>query len=229
VQHCNSDPTFSGNCAPLAVLDIICFGHPGKELDTIGIPVVSLGHLSSDDLIRTAYFRRPIFMFYRSLEDNLPNTILESLSCGTPIVAFEVWRNTGCRHRRSNRQTRTAYDTNKMAKAIISLIANPTQREEMGRRGRPNDSEGIFAQKQAQNYLSLYKELRERKLTRRISTRSAEPIGQVRLETALGPAFQAIYDDVLFSHLRNTRQFCTSMAGKVKLIVRPGLRRSTKP
>jgi glycosyltransferase involved in cell wall biosynthesis len=26
-----------------------------------------------------------------SLEENLPNVILESLACGTPLVAFDTW------------------------------------------------------------------------------------------------------------------------------------------
>lgn len=197
VQHCKTDPKFQ-EIVRDGGIKIICFGHPGKELDTIGIPVVSLGHLSSDELIRTAYSAADIFVL-PSLEDNLPNTILESLSCGTPIVAFEVGGIPDVVIDGVTGKLVPAYDTKKMSKAIISLIADPTQREEMGRRGRQIILEGYSLKKQAQNYLSLYKELIE--ISSPVAV-SATSTGQARLETALGPACRDIYDNVLFKSLK---------------------------
>jgi glycosyltransferase involved in cell wall biosynthesis len=33
---------------------------------------------------------QPMFFWLPSLEDNLPNTVMESLACGTPVVAFRT-------------------------------------------------------------------------------------------------------------------------------------------
>jgi len=55
----------------------------------VSIPVEVLGYLGSDEEIMTAYCAADIFVL-PSLEDNLPNTMLEAMSCGTPVVAFDV-------------------------------------------------------------------------------------------------------------------------------------------
>jgi len=66
---------------------ILCFGTPSAELETTGIPIVSLGYLNSDEQICLAYSAADIFIL-PSLEDNLPNTMLESMSCGTPVCCL---------------------------------------------------------------------------------------------------------------------------------------------
>jgi glycosyltransferase involved in cell wall biosynthesis len=62
---------------------LICFGYASDELEAVGIPVEALGYLDSDEKIMTAYCTADIFVL-PSLEDNLPNTMLEAMSCGTP-------------------------------------------------------------------------------------------------------------------------------------------------
>ena len=48
-----------------------------------------LGPLQSTTLLRSFYSGCDLFAC-PSLQDNLPNTVLESLSCGTPVVAFDI-------------------------------------------------------------------------------------------------------------------------------------------
>lgn len=48
-----------------------------------------LGKLNKDIELVNAYNAADIFIL-PSLQDNLPNTIMESLACGTPIVAFNI-------------------------------------------------------------------------------------------------------------------------------------------
>jgi len=50
---------------------------------------IHLGNISSDLLMSAVYSCADIFVI-PSLEDNLPNTVLESMSCGTPVVGFDV-------------------------------------------------------------------------------------------------------------------------------------------
>jgi glycosyltransferase involved in cell wall biosynthesis len=45
--------------------------------------------LKDENKIVQAYNAADLFIL-PSLEDNLPNTIMESLSCGTPVVAFNT-------------------------------------------------------------------------------------------------------------------------------------------
>ena len=73
---------------PALTPDILVFGK-GKSylLDALPYPVKNLGLLTSEDDIVAAYNAADV-MVVPSLEDNLPNTVIESLSCGTPVVGF---------------------------------------------------------------------------------------------------------------------------------------------
>ena len=53
------------------------------------IKVKSLGFLDGSENIAQAYYAADVLVL-PSLEDNLPNTMLESFSCGTPIISFKV-------------------------------------------------------------------------------------------------------------------------------------------
>jgi len=48
-----------------------------------------LGSIYNDELMCAAYSAADVFVI-PSLEDNLPNTVLESLMCGTPVIGFPV-------------------------------------------------------------------------------------------------------------------------------------------
>ncbi len=48
-----------------------------------------LGRLNSEKEIAECYSAADLFVA-PSLEDNLPNTVMESLSCGTPVTAFRI-------------------------------------------------------------------------------------------------------------------------------------------
>jgi glycosyltransferase involved in cell wall biosynthesis len=50
-------------------------------------PAISVGYIS-DPLEMVEYYNAADFFAMPSLDENLPNTIMESLSCGTPVLAF---------------------------------------------------------------------------------------------------------------------------------------------
>ena len=71
-------------------LTIAVFGK-AKDFDTSQIPfsVVNLGQISSLEKMTEVYAMADLFVL-PSLEDNLPNTVMESMACGTPVVAFNI-------------------------------------------------------------------------------------------------------------------------------------------
>jgi glycosyltransferase involved in cell wall biosynthesis len=48
-----------------------------------------LGRITNDCLLAAIYSAADVFVI-PSLQDNLPNTVLESMACGTPVVGFDV-------------------------------------------------------------------------------------------------------------------------------------------
>jgi len=68
---------------------VLCaIGHKNKELETIE-NVYELGVVHDERLMSIAYSAADVFVI-PSLMDNLPNTVLESLMCGTPVIGFPV-------------------------------------------------------------------------------------------------------------------------------------------
>jgi len=51
--------------------------------------VAELGSIGDERLMSAAYSAADLFVI-PSIEDNLPNTVLESLMCGTPVVGFPI-------------------------------------------------------------------------------------------------------------------------------------------
>jgi len=58
-----------------------------REQHTFPFPVHSFQYISDTDKLVALYNAANVFLL-PSLEDNLPNTVMEALSCGTPVVAF---------------------------------------------------------------------------------------------------------------------------------------------
>ena len=70
--------------------EILVFGKGRSYLfDELPYPIRQLGILTTEDEIVAAYNAADV-MVVPSLEDNLPNTVIESLACGTPVVAFRT-------------------------------------------------------------------------------------------------------------------------------------------
>jgi glycosyltransferase involved in cell wall biosynthesis len=216
IQYCLAEPEFQ-SLVKSNKIRILCIGHPNDGLEAVGIPVVSLGYLDSDQGIRAAYSAADLFIL-PSLEDNLPNTMLESMSCGTPVVAFDVGGIPDVVVDGVTGRLAPVGDVRKLAEAILSLVFNPERREEMGQNCRKVMVEGYSLAVQAQRYLELYRELhQEHKLSAQVAPQdSAAELEQtevpvaasavkalpVYLETAVGPHFQDISDQVLFKALK---------------------------
>ncbi len=71
-------------------IELMVFGKSDNaNLQNIGFKVNSFSYLNSMATISQLYSAADVFIL-PSLEDNLPNTVMEALSCGTPVVAFNT-------------------------------------------------------------------------------------------------------------------------------------------
>ena len=71
-------------------LEIIVMGNVKDQQEiAFYFPTHFLGGISDQDKIVSCYNAADLFVA-PSLEDNLPNTIIESMACGTPVVAFHT-------------------------------------------------------------------------------------------------------------------------------------------
>jgi glycosyltransferase involved in cell wall biosynthesis len=71
-------------------IEVMVFGNHAEELENI-LPfhVRSLGYVNEENKIANIYNAAEIYVT-PSLEENLPNMIMESMACGTPCVGFNI-------------------------------------------------------------------------------------------------------------------------------------------
>ncbi|MDG2271682.1 MAG: glycosyltransferase [Halioglobus sp.] len=71
-------------------LEVLVFGDIGKDaVCDFPVKVHQMGHLTDDHYLRAAYSVADAFLV-PSRQDNLPNTAIEALACGVPVVAFDI-------------------------------------------------------------------------------------------------------------------------------------------
>jgi len=69
---------------------ILCaIGESNRIAEQINNKLYELGKINDERLMSVAYSAADIFII-PSLEDNLPNTVLEALMCGTPVIGFSA-------------------------------------------------------------------------------------------------------------------------------------------
>lgn len=69
---------------------LVVFGSQSEELSAlVDVPVLNVGYIRSKEKMIQLYNAVDLFLI-PSLEDNLPNTIMESMACGTPCVGFKT-------------------------------------------------------------------------------------------------------------------------------------------
>lgn len=64
-------------------------GHSEDVAEKLSLPAFPLGYVSDEKTIVQIYSSADAFVL-PSLEDNLPNTIMEAMACGVPSVGFKV-------------------------------------------------------------------------------------------------------------------------------------------
>lgn len=86
----NAMQLLSSNADVIKKVELLVMGKANTALTQyFSVPVNYLGQVSGIENIRRVYCAADAFLL-PSLQDNLPNTIMESMACGTPVIAFRT-------------------------------------------------------------------------------------------------------------------------------------------
>jgi glycosyltransferase involved in cell wall biosynthesis len=138
-------------------LKLVLLGGNIDPLDT-SIPHIHLGFIENSQLLSLVYSAADLFVI-PSIQDNLPNTVLESLSCGTPVVGFNVGGIPDMVRPEVTGILSPPQDVSGLKSAIAQLLDDPLRRKMMADNCRRIAVEEYSLEIQAHRYIELYKKI----------------------------------------------------------------------
>ena len=140
--------------------EIVLTGQGDPEFfNQIQLKINTLNYISDESELAAVYSAVDLFAI-PSLEDNLPNTIMEAMACGTPSVGFKTGGIPEMIDHKENGYISEYKDAEDFAEGIRYILANP-EKESMSRncleKVQKSYSEKVIAEK----YIELYKSLQK--------------------------------------------------------------------
>jgi len=132
-------------------------GHT-KGGDSFPFETVFAGSLSDEVSMALIYSCADVFVL-PSLEDNLPNTVMESMACGTPVVAFHIGGVPDMVEHMKNGYLAKFRDSEDLAHGIKWALENEPRRRGLGEAAREKALREYTMDMQAKRYLNLYNKI----------------------------------------------------------------------
>ena len=137
-------------------LCLVVFGQMKAEFkEVIKIPVYQMGYISEQELIVTIYNAVDLFVT-PSLEENLPNTIMEAMACGTPCVGFNIGGIPEMIDHKQNGYV-AEYKNSKDLAEGINWILNIADYKHLSLNAREKAVKNYSQETVAKQYINLYK------------------------------------------------------------------------
>jgi glycosyltransferase involved in cell wall biosynthesis len=199
LQICLEHPQFQ-ELINAQKFQLLSFGIPHEAIAALNLPIHSFGTLTDDTHLSQIYAAADLFVL-PSLEDNFPNTMLESMSCGTPVVAFATGGMTDVVKDGITGRTVPLGDGAAMAAAILDCVLQPEARSQMGETARQMMADRYGLTVQAQQYLELYEDVIQSRPSPLPSNTASEEMG-----TAFAAVFYPLAIQAVETDLKETRQ-----------------------
>jgi glycosyltransferase involved in cell wall biosynthesis len=142
--------------------DDLCLMSVGSSQPRIesGVPHIHLGHIESERLLAAIYSSADLFVI-PSLQDNLPNTVLEAMACGTPVVGFDTGGIPDMVRPGETGWLAGVGDVRALREAIQRALSDDAGRTRMGRQCRAVVEKEYTLEVQTQRYMALYRKMIE--------------------------------------------------------------------
>ncbi len=139
--------------------ELVVFGKLNDEsLQKIPVKTHQLGRLKNEDEIIYAYNSADIYVA-PSLQDNLPNTVMEAMACGVPVVAFNVGGIPDMIDHNVNGILAKPRSSEELANGIKLLLTDDNLRKTFGINARDKVVKNFDEKIVATKYLDVYKSL----------------------------------------------------------------------
>lgn len=139
--------------------ELVVFGaSQPEEPPGFGSPVHYLGSLHDDISLALVYSAADLFVA-PSTQDNLPNTIIEAMACGTPCIAFRIGGMPDMVRPGETGLLAEPGSSSDLAEKIAWMLQHPDERIAMGNTARRVAETEFALRVQAEQYVRLYREV----------------------------------------------------------------------
>jgi glycosyltransferase involved in cell wall biosynthesis len=138
--------------------DIVILGHRQSDSTVHDVFTVHSREFNDDSSLANLYAACDVSVI-PSKADNLPLTVLQSMACGTPCVAFDVGGMGSAIDHLNSGYLAQAFDTEDFAAGISYLLADDSRREAFSAACVAKIDAGFTSRQEARRHLNLYREL----------------------------------------------------------------------
>ncbi len=132
-------------------------GRPVNPQD-LGLPIHYSGRLYDDISLALLYAAADIFVS-PSVQDNLPNTVMEAMACGTPCVAFRIGGMEDLIDHEKNGYLAKPFDAKDLADGLLAMLSDSGRRIDFGSNARKK-AESLWGEASLSlSHLELYADL----------------------------------------------------------------------
>lgn len=128
----------------------------------LGFPIHYLGTLKDTLTLTLAYCAADVFVL-PSVEENLANTVMESLACGTPCVAFRIGGMPDLVEHERNGYLATPFQVDDLAVGIAWILSDQERHCKLSHRARQKVEQEFTLHLQSHRYQALFNEVMNQK------------------------------------------------------------------
>ena len=136
---------------------LLVFGssRPAHEPE-VGLESHYLGFLRDETSMVLTYSAADVFVA-PSIQDNLPNTVMEAMACGVPCVAFDIGGMSDMIEHRRNGYLARPFDGDDLARGIVWVLEDKERHQELSRQARWKVESDFDLLKVTDRHVNLFK------------------------------------------------------------------------
>lgn len=142
--------------------ELIVFGAAVQDtVPDFGLITHYIGRLHDDISLAVLYAAADVFVM-PSIQENLPNTVMESMACGTPCVAFDQGGLPDLIDHEKTGYLARPFEAEDLSAGLAWVLSGENTCRKMGERARAKVEADFALEKIAGRYADLYQELLEK-------------------------------------------------------------------
>jgi glycosyltransferase involved in cell wall biosynthesis len=146
-------------------IELVIFGYADKiDFEKLNFKSAFTGLVSDADLLNEYYAAADVFVL-PSIMENSPNTVVEALSAGTPVVAFDACGTSELIDHLTDGYLASPYITEDLCNGIIHVLEQSEKDDMMRKKAREKVEARYNIKNIAGQYYQLYKEISENNAT----------------------------------------------------------------